>query len=178
MTRTFVIAVPGLPHPRRGHRRGGDRYRGLDRRRRLHRFAWAARLQFKLSIWRDPDTAKDIIRAAHCQFDKYDYRDCVGRRLRRFFRSKVRATGPAVRRIAVRCCFPPLPPALIAERTPAASPSGTRAASFYDLVGGREQCWRNRKAEGFGGFQIDQELELGRLEVNEIIPFLPFSRKK
>lgn len=78
----------------------------------------------------------------------------------------------------MRCCFPPLPPALIAERTPAASPSGTRAASFYDLVGGREQCWRNRKAEGFGGFQIDQELELGRLEVNEIIPFLPFSRKK
>ena len=33
-----------------------------------------------------------------------------------------------------------------------------------DLVGGGEQRWRHGEADGLGGLQVDDELELGRLQ--------------
>ena len=39
----------------------------------------------------------------------------------------------------------------------------TRAASFDHLVGASEQRGRHGQVERFGGFEVDDELELGRL---------------
>ena len=41
-------------------------------------------------------------------------------------------------------------------------------ASLDDLVGAGEQRWRHGQAERVGGFQIDDQLELGRLLHREI----------
>ena len=46
-----------------------------------------------------------------------------------------------------------------------------RSASFDDLVGAGEEQRRNRQAERFGGLEIDDQLELGRLLHRQIARF-------
>ena len=55
------------------------------------------------------------------------------------------------------------------ERTCAAQPAMSakgqkRTLCLFDhLVGAREQCWGYGQADGFGGLEVDDKLELGGL---------------
>src|SRR5580700_10932128 len=51
----------------------------------------------------------------------------------------------------------------IGTEEPSIATKKNRAASFDHLVGKGEKCRRNSEAQGLGGFEVDDEIELGWL---------------